>query len=454
MRKITLYSTEDLSEFSDPEKRKIHTQFAGYNSNKIDLTEKHISSYTSPGSGEEVYILVNAYKKWNEAFGMNFISQIMSRGEENDKQNLNPSEMKSYYEQKGFGSDMIAKYKERFFQPHSNKVRTDAANGKIKIILFHALEGYYALNFDYMCNVLGIPAESLIYISGDTTIADHGYHVECHFFNYWERSSQRFVDDRIQIVKEPFQKQLDLIRNKTVRPYYNTVYNRQYRDHRLQLMGMLKRDNLLSNMIWSWGGLKKNDPYMRPLRDLVEKNPESNDTNFVDSYIWQLSNEQSQETRDAMKELLYLENIQNGKTSIEDLDINLVWTLNFDHIYNVYYQFICETWATTGATCFLSEKAYKPFMLGQPFIQWGDPGAIQSLRDSGYDTYDKWIDHSYDLISDKWGRLNSLNSTVKKLNTLTLDDHAEMLYEMRHEIENNYHNLMRAKERYSLFDWK
>ena len=111
MRKITLYSTEDLSEFLDPEKRKIHTQFAGYNSNAIDLTEKHISSYTTPGSGEEVYILINAYKKWNEPFGMNFISQIMSHGEENDKQNLNPSEMKSYYEQKGFGSDMIAKYK-------------------------------------------------------------------------------------------------------------------------------------------------------------------------------------------------------------------------------------------------------------------------------------------------------------------------------------------------------
>jgi hypothetical protein len=385
---------------------------------------------------------------------MNFISPIMSAGEDNDKQYLNSSEMKSYYKQLGFGSDMIVKYKERFFEPHSNKIRTDAANGKIRIILFHALEGYYALNFDYMCKLLGIPEESLIYISGDTTVADREYDVECHFYNYWERSSQRFVTDRTQIVKDPLQKQLELIRNKTARPYYNTVYNRQYRDHRLQLMGMLKRDNLLSNMIWSWGGLKKNDPNMRLLRERVYEDKKYNNTNFVESYIWQLSKEQSQETRDAMKELLYLENIQNGKKSKEDLNINLVWTLNFDHIYNVYYQFICETWATSGATCFLSEKAYKPFMLGQPFIQWGDSGAIQSLRDSGYDTYDKWIDHSYDLMPDKWDRLNSLNSTVKKLNTLPLSDHTEMLYEMRYEIENNYHNLMRATERNALFDWE
>ena len=193
---------------------------------------------------------------------------------------------------------------------------------------------------------------------------------------------------------------------------------------------------------------------MRLLRERVYEDKKYNNTNFVESYIWQLSKEQSQETRDAMKELLYLENIQNGKKSKEDLNINLVWTLNFDHIYNVYYQFICETWATSGATCFLSEKAYKPFMLGQPFIQWGDSGAIQSLRDSGYDTYDKWIDHSYDLMPDKWDRLNSLNSTVKKLNTLPLSDHTEMLYEMRYEIENNYHNLMRATERNALFDWE
>ena len=454
MRKITLYSIEDFYEFSDPEKRKIHSQFAGYDINKVDVTEKHISSYTTPDFGEEVYILVNAYKKWSEPFGMNFISPIMSAGEDNDKQYLNSSEMKSYYKQLGFGSDMIVKYKERFFEPHSNKIRTDAANGKIRIILFHALEGYYALNFDYMCKLLGIPEESLIYISGDTTVADREYDVECHFYNYWERSSQRFVTDRTQIVKDPLQKQLELIRNKTARPYYNTVYNRQYRDHRLQLMGMLKRDNLLSNMIWSWGGLKKNDPNMRLLRERVYEDKKYNNTNFVESYIWQLSKEQSQETRDAMKELLYLENIQNGKKSKEDLNINLVWTLNFDHIYNVYYQFICETWATSGATCFLSEKAYKPFMLGQPFIQWGDSGAIQSLRDSGYDTYDKWIDHSYDLMPDKWDRLNSLNSTVKKLNTLPLSDHTEMLYEMRYEIEKNYHNLMRATERNALFDWE
>ncbi len=78
MRKITLYLIEDFSEFSDPEKRKIHSQFVGYDINKVDVTEKHISSYTTPDFEEEVYILVNAYKKWNEPFGMHFISPIMA----------------------------------------------------------------------------------------------------------------------------------------------------------------------------------------------------------------------------------------------------------------------------------------------------------------------------------------------------------------------------------------
>ena len=49
---------------------------------------------------------------------------------------------------------------------------------------------------------------------------------------------------------------------------------------------MLKRDNLLSNMIWSWGGLKKNDPNMRLLRERVYEDKKYNNTNFVETIEW------------------------------------------------------------------------------------------------------------------------------------------------------------------------
>lgn len=441
MRKITLYITEELSDLSD----KVHKQFWWRHQSPYTIVQKHISDYTTPKTGEEVYIMVNAYKKWHTPFSMHLISPLMCEGPRFKYSNI--SELETHYKEMRLDSDVIIRYKEEFFKPHTNKIRTDAANGKIRIMLFHALEGYYALNFNYICDILGIPKESLIYVSGDANISDRGYDVECHFYNYWERSSKIFAQN-----EDPkninFKKQLELITKKTPRPYYNTFYNRQYRDHRLQIMASLHRDNLLSNMIWSWGGLKKSDPHMNDLRKSVKTNPQ-----FVEGYIDYLSSGESQETKAAMKEVLNWENLQNGKTSIEDLDINLVWTLNFDHIYNVYYQLICETWATNGETCFLSEKAYKPFMLGQPFVQWGDPGAVSVLRDSGYDTYDNWIDHSYELLPNTQDRLNSLNHTVTKLNSMSFAEHTEMLYEMRHAIEHNSYNLSLAETRHSLFDW-
>jgi len=442
MRKIIVYITEELSDLSD----KDHKQFWWNHESPHNIVQKHISNYTTPESGEEVYVMVNAYKKWHTPFKMEFISPIMCDARD-PKNKLNMLELQTYYKELSLDSDVISKYKEEFFKPHSNKIRTDVTSGKTRVILFHALEGYYGINFNYISDILGIPKESIIYISGDAKISNRGYDVECHFYNYWERSSKIFAEDR-----DPknihFNKQLELITNKTVRPYHNTFYNRQYRDHRLQLMASLHRDNLLSTMIWSWGGLKKEDPNVSVLRNLVKTDPQ-----FVDSYIAYLSSGESLKTTAAMKEVLNWEHIQNGKPSIEDLNINLVWTLNFDHIYNVYYQLICETWATGGQTCFLSEKAYKPFILGQPFVQWGDPGAVGILRDGGYDTYDKWIDHSYDLLSNTQDRLDGVNRTVTKLNSMSLADHAEMLYEMRHAIDHNFHNLSQAENNHCLFDW-
>jgi hypothetical protein len=86
-------------------------------------------------------------------------------------------------------------------------------------------------------------------------------------------------------------------------------------------------------------------------------------------------------------------------------------------------------------------------------VQWGDPGAVGILRDGGYDTYDNWIDHSYDLLPNIQDRLDGVNRTVTKLNSMSLADHAEMLYEMRHAIEHNFHNLSQAENNHCLFDW-
>jgi hypothetical protein len=49
---------------------------------------------------------------------------------------------------------------------------------------------------------------------------------------------------------------------------------------------------------------------------------------------------------------------------------------------------------------FLSEKTFKPLASGQLFLIYSGPGSIQFLRDLGFDVFDDYIDHSYDLEQD------------------------------------------------------
>jgi len=46
---------------------------------------------------------------------------------------------------------------------------------------------------------------------------------------------------------------------------------------------------------------------------------------------------------------------------------------------------------------FITEKTYKPFFMGHPFVVLGHPGTIKRVRDKGFDVFDDIIDHKYDL---------------------------------------------------------
>ena len=52
-------------------------------------------------------------------------------------------------------------------------------------------------------------------------------------------------------------------------------------------------------------------------------------------------------------------------------------------------------------TIFISEKTWKPIMVGHPFIMVGNKNNLKFLKDLGYKTFDKWIDESYDDIEDE-----------------------------------------------------
>ena len=71
---------------------------------------------------------------------------------------------------------------------------------------------------------------------------------------------------------------------------------------------------------------------------------------------------------------------------------------------------------------FLSEKTWKPLILGQPFITIGSPGYYEYLQSFGFKLYDEIIDYSFDKVSDNESRIEQIVIELSKLKDRNYDE--------------------------------
>ena len=58
---------------------------------------------------------------------------------------------------------------------------------------------------------------------------------------------------------------------------------------------------------------------------------------------------------------------------------------------------------------------FKPIRHGQPFVVFGTPYTLETLRRLGYRTFDQHIDNSYDSVEDNTERFKLCVESVKKI---------------------------------------
>jgi hypothetical protein len=93
---------------------------------------------------------------------------------------------------------------------------------------------------------------------------------------------------------------------------------------------------------------------------------------------------------------------------------------------------------------FISEKTWKPIIVGTPFIILGNPHTLEYLKKEGFKTFDKWIDESYDLEIDLSNRVQMIINEIKKLKSKSLEELIEIRKEMKPICEFNK-KLMRER---------
>lgn len=95
------------------------------------------------------------------------------------------------------------------------------------------------------------------------------------------------------------------------------------------------------------------------------------------------------------------------------------------------YDLVIES---TTESCFLTEKTFKPILIGKPFIIFGAQHSHRFLKQLGFKLYDSIIDYSFDSIEDTYDRAEALCKELKRLNTIL---YSEQLSTLKKDIEYN-----------------
>ena len=171
--------------------------------------------------------------------------------------------------------------------------------------------------------------------------------------------------------------------------------NRHPRSQRSLIMDSLCKNNLFDLGLVSWNKLSNewHEPY--------------------EFECWQ----EKRMVLDLIDKIDIIENINNR------VDFNTDFILNNRCLFNV----VGET-MTGNHEVFISEKTYKNFLIGQPFISVGPLYHNQQLKNLGFELYEEIFDYSYDSNMDTEKRITSM---VENLNRYK---HAD-LYELYNQIK-------------------
>ena len=101
---------------------------------------------------------------------------------------------------------------------------------------------------------------------------------------------------------------------------------------------------------------------------------------------------------------------------------NQHWRLVMQHHDDSYCNLVFETFfdADGSGGAFLSEKTFKPIRHAQPFLIFGTPGTLATLRKLGYRTFDQDLDTGYDSVLDNTQRYHAVRSTLQQLDAQDL----------------------------------
>ena len=282
----------------------------------------------------------------------------------------------------------------------TNQVKDLLRNQRLKL-LFYYHEGdnpfHEKIRLDNLCVEHNLPTDCYRFISGNTQAdaIDNFIYFPDHELFYWRNA----VVWNGHLMPE-------CRAHKNPRAHKFTALSRVHKWWRATVMSMLHREHLLDESYWSYNTVDVGDRYTDNPIELWPFDLEDYMNNFIAGAPYSCD-------------------------SLSDQDHNSHWTLVHEHYEDSYCNLVLETFFDADGSngTFISEKTFKPIRHAQPFVVFGTPGTLSTLRSLGYRCFDHVLDNSYDTINNNTERFKRVVEVVKHLNSIDLDQWYKQCYD-------------------------
>lgn len=128
-----------------------------------------------------------------------------------------------------------------------------------------------------------------------------------------------------------------------------------------------------------------------------------------------------------------------------NLDFNLAIDITLEDYEKTFISLVSESLVDENCL-FITEKTFKPILVGHPFIIFGNQYTLRYLKTLGYQTFDKWIDESYDNESNYEIRVEMIVNELVRLKNKTIEELSLIRNEMKDICIHNQNTFKRLYE--------
>lgn len=131
---------------------------------------------------------------------------------------------------------------------------------------------------------------------------------------------------------------------------------------------------------------------------------------------------------------------------IEEYPIYGKDSIIFEKPYNVSAINLVSETNDNDTEIFMTEKIWKPILAGQPFLVHGNKNYLKKLKDLGFETYGKWLDESYDDVSERDKKIDKIKDVCAEVVKMDYKKFYDDCKNVRTNNQKQFYNLIKLKE--------